>query len=68
MPHPAIPILQQLRDEGAYIQRSAPDWSLEQQDAAVRRGAHQSTRANNAFVREEFADGTYQGCAFCRRG
>jgi hypothetical protein len=50
VPHPAIPILQQLRDEGAYVQRSEPDWSLEQWDAAVRRGAHQSTRANNALA------------------
>jgi hypothetical protein len=56
IPHPAIPILQQLRDEGAYVHRSAPDWTLEQRDAAVRRGAHQSTEANRAFVREEFAD------------
>jgi hypothetical protein len=55
-PHPAIPILQQLRDEGARIHRSAPDWTLEKRDAAVRRGAHQSTRANSTFVREEFAD------------
>jgi hypothetical protein len=48
--HPAIPILQQLRDEGAYVQRSARDWSLEQRDAAVRRGAHQSTRAKIAMA------------------
>jgi hypothetical protein len=55
-PHPAIPILQQLRDEGAFIHRSSPDWSLEQRDAAILRGAHQSTRTNKSFVRKEFAD------------
>jgi hypothetical protein len=55
-PHPAIPILQRLRDDGAVVHRSAPDWTLEQRDAAVLRGAHQSTRTNSSFVREEFAD------------
>jgi hypothetical protein len=55
-PHPAVPILQQLRDEGACVSRAAPDWTLAQQGTAIIRAAHPSTQANSAFVQEEFAD------------
>jgi hypothetical protein len=55
-PHPAVPILQQLRDEGACVSHSAPDWTLAKRDAAIIRGAHRSTQSNSTLVREEFAD------------
>jgi hypothetical protein len=55
-PHPAIPLLLHLRDYGAAVNRSAPDWTLDQRDAAILRGAHHSTRVNRDFVRDEFAD------------
>lgn len=56
LPHPAAGLLTQLRQWGAPVRRSAPDWSRRDLDAAIQRGAHRSTLAHGEFLREEFAD------------
>jgi hypothetical protein len=61
LPHPAAPLLQQLLETGAPVHQIDPPWSLSDLDAAVRRGAHRSTRDHQEFLREEFADMTEAG-------
>jgi hypothetical protein len=56
VPHPAEPILAELRDLGAPVHITAPSLTADELDAAVRRGAHKSTANCKDFLREEFAN------------
>jgi hypothetical protein len=56
LPHPAANLLQQLRNDGASVPLEAPPWTIEQQRAAIDRGAHKSSYAYLEFLREDFAD------------
>jgi hypothetical protein len=56
IPHPAADTLQELRDVGAPVLLSGTEWNHADLDAAVLRGAHQSTSHCRDFLREEFAD------------
>jgi hypothetical protein len=55
VPHPAEPILTELRDRGAPVHITGPPLTVAELDAAVRRGAHKSTSNCRAFLREEFS-------------
>lgn len=56
LPHPAAAFLANLRQYGASVRRTSPNWSRNDLDAAIQRGAHRSTLAYSEFLREEFAD------------
>ena len=54
--HPAASFLHRLSRSGAPILQSTPPWTLDQLDAAVKRGPHQSTRAHAEFLRQELCE------------
>jgi hypothetical protein len=56
IPHPAATILRRLKEVGAPVSLSGPEWTPADLDAAVLRGAHRSTSQCREFLREEFAD------------
>ena len=49
-------LLTQISHSGAPVLQSQAQWTLEQLDAAVERGPHQSTHAHTAFLRQELSD------------
>ena len=53
LPHPAADVLEQLRSRGAPVVQTTPPWTLQERDAAVQRGPHQSSNAHTEFLREE---------------
>jgi hypothetical protein len=56
LPHHASVILQRLRRTGAPALQSTRPWTLDQLDAAVARGPHQSTHVHSHFLRDEFVE------------
>ena len=50
LPHPAAPLLKAWRDDGVPVQSCASPWTLEQKDAAVKRGCHPSANLHSSFV------------------
>lgn len=55
LPHPAAPLLDQLRLVGAPVQLTTPPWNRNRITAALARGPHKSSKESIAFLREEFA-------------
>ena len=51
--HPASDLLFRIRRAGVPVLQSSLPWTLEQRDAAVQRGPHQSANAHAAFLRDE---------------
>ena len=61
LPHPAAPLLLELRNHGANLQLETPPWSLERRQAAVSRGPHRSSFDHIEFVHQDFADMVAKG-------
>mmetsp|Transcript_50704 Transcript_50704/g.122309 ORF Transcript_50704/g.122309 Transcript_50704/m.122309 type:complete len:800 (-) Transcript_50704:1111-3510(-) len=55
LPHPAAPLLDELRTTGAPATFSSPPWEVEKNDEAVRRGCHQSAKEYQGFLEDEMA-------------
>ena len=55
-PHPAAPLLCEMRDLGVPVQCFGPEWSAERLEECLRRGSHKSASEYAEFVREEMAD------------
>lgn len=53
--HPAVPFLQQITASGVPVLQKTNKWTLEQRDAALKRGSHPSTHQHQDFIREEMA-------------
>ena len=51
--HPASDFLFRIRRTGVPVLQSSLPWTLEQRDAAVARGPHQSAKAHSSFLRDE---------------
>jgi hypothetical protein len=57
IPHPAAPLLARLARHGVPALSEAPPWTIQQQDAAMRRGPHPSAVHTYApFLLEDFYD------------
>ena len=55
-PHPAAPLLCEMRDLGVPVQCFGPEWSAERLAECLHRGSHKSASEYAEFVREEMAD------------
>ena len=54
--HPAKDLLRLWRDFGVPANTDSEPWSLEQKDACINRGCHQSATEHSDFLREEMAE------------
>lgn len=61
LPHPAAPLLDDIRTQGVKATFDTPDWTLQQRQDALDRGAHRSATEHLEFVREEFAEFVKKG-------
>lgn len=61
LPHPAGPLLQQLRHDGAPLQLTTPPWTSDQLEAASQRGSHQSAHSYLGFLEQEMLDMVRRG-------
>ena len=55
LPHPAAGFLFRARRAGVPVLQSTLPWTLEELDAAVERGPHQSAKADVSFMRDEIS-------------
>jgi hypothetical protein len=53
--HPAIPLLSSYANNGVPVLLKSEPWSLEQKDAAMKRGCHPSASEYTPFLRDEMA-------------
>jgi hypothetical protein len=53
--HPAIPLLSSYANNGVPVLLKSEPWSLEQKDAAMKRGCHQAALEYTSFLRDEMA-------------
>ena len=61
LPHPAAPLLDRLRKNGAPVVLKSPPWSPAVKQARFLRGPHKSALEHSEFLAQEFLD-------FCRKG
>jgi hypothetical protein len=61
VPHPAAPLLHNIRSEGVPVTMSGDKWSPAKIRDMARRGPHKSAKDHAAFVREEMASFAEQG-------
>ena len=53
--HPAIPLLTASKETGVPVVLKSTPWSLEEKDAAMKRGSHKSADEFTTFLRSEMA-------------
>ena len=56
LPHPAIKLLREWRDNGVPALTSSPPWSPETKQACIEHGCHRSAVEHAAFLREEMSE------------
>jgi hypothetical protein len=61
LPHPATPLLDNIRSEGVPVTMSGDEWSAEKIQEMARRGPHKSAKDHALFIRDEMASFAEQG-------
>jgi hypothetical protein len=61
LPHPAAPLLDNIRSEGVPVTMSGDEWSAEKIQEMARRGPHKSAKDHALFIRDEMASFAEQG-------
>ena len=61
LPHPAAPLLVEMRDDGVAVNLKGPDWTTGELQERLERGPHKSATEYAEFVRDEMADFVKKG-------